>query len=164
MQQLPGIPTLLMIVNSWKRCSIGLLVLLNKTTDQRHWCLLPFLNFAGKPSPIVGETVAYHSCTGVFTVWLVFPPHLFVLPPSHSCSWRRHILCLVLSNRSLKSRPSIHCQWCIAAAARICENGNWCFYMKLCYVAGMRELITVLSGEACTLLSVLLNVHLSAQS
>jgi len=88
----------------------------------------------------------------------------FFLPPSHSCSWRRHILCLVLSNRSLKSRPSIHCQWCIAAAARICENGNWCLYMKLCYVAGMRELITVLSGEACTLLSVLLNVHLSAQS
>ena len=32
-----------------------------------------------KPSLIVGETVAYHSCTRVFTVWLVFPPHLFVV-------------------------------------------------------------------------------------
>jgi len=31
---------LLVIVNSWKRCSVGLLVLLNETTDQRHRCLL----------------------------------------------------------------------------------------------------------------------------
>jgi len=61
MQQLPGIPTLLVIVNSWKSCSVGLLVLLNETTDQRHRCLLSFLNLAGKPSLIVGETVAYHS-------------------------------------------------------------------------------------------------------
>jgi len=38
-----------------------------------------FLNLAGKPSLIVEETVTYHSCTRVFTVWLVFPPHLFVV-------------------------------------------------------------------------------------
>jgi len=42
-------------------------------------CLLSFLNLAGKPFLIVGETIAYHSCTRVFTVWLVFPPHLFVV-------------------------------------------------------------------------------------
>jgi len=72
---------LLVIVNSCKRCSIRLLVLLNDTTDQ-HRCLLSFLNLAGKPSLIVGETVTYHSCTRVFMVWLVFPPHLFVILPS----------------------------------------------------------------------------------
>jgi len=82
MQQLPRIPTSLVIVNSWKRCSIGLLVLLNETTDQRHRCLLSFVNLAGKPSLAVEETVAYHSRTRVFTVWLVFPPHLFVVLPS----------------------------------------------------------------------------------
>ena len=80
--RITGIPTLLVIVNSWKRCSVGLLVLLNETTDQQHRCLLLFLNLAGKASLIVGETVAYHSCTTVFTVWLVFPPHLFVVLPS----------------------------------------------------------------------------------
>jgi len=69
-------------LNSWKRYSVGLLVLLNETTDQQHRCLLSFLNLAGKPSLIVGETVAYHSCTRVFTVWLVFPPRLFVVLPS----------------------------------------------------------------------------------
>jgi len=59
-----------------------LLVLLNETTDQQQWCLFSYLNLAGKPSLIVGETVAYHSCTRVFTVWLVFPPHLFIVLPS----------------------------------------------------------------------------------
>ena len=63
-------------------CSIGLLVLLNETTDQQHRCLLSFLFLAGKPSLIIGETVAYHLCTEVFMVWLVFPPHLFVVLPS----------------------------------------------------------------------------------
>jgi len=56
-------PYLAVIVNSWKRYSVGLLVLLNETTDQQHRCLLSFLNLAGKPSPIIGETVAYHSST-----------------------------------------------------------------------------------------------------
>ena len=78
----PGIPTLFVIVNSWKRSSVRLLILLNETTDQRHRCLLSFLSLAGKPSLIIGETVAYHSCTRVFMVWLVFPPHLFVVLPS----------------------------------------------------------------------------------
>jgi len=75
-------PYLAVIVNSWKRYSVGLFVLLNETTDKQHRCLLSFLNLAGKPSPIIGETVACHSCTRVFTVWLVFPPHLFVVLPS----------------------------------------------------------------------------------
>jgi len=128
MQQLPGIPTLLVIVNSWKRCSVGLLVLLNETTGQQHRSLLSFLNLAGKPSLIVGETVAYHSCTRVFTVWLVFPPHLFVVLPSllvqlmatHfvSCPLEPiltstpSILIPLLTGialpASVKSRPSIH--------------------------------------------------------
>jgi len=48
--RITGIPTLLVIVNSWKRCNVGLLVLLNETTDEQHRCLLSFLNLAGKPS------------------------------------------------------------------------------------------------------------------
>ena len=74
MQQLPGIPTLLVIVNSWKRC-VGLLVLLNKITDQQHRPLLSFLNLADKPPLIIGKAVAYHSCTRVFTVWLTLNPN-----------------------------------------------------------------------------------------
>jgi len=58
-----------------------MLVLLNETINQRHRSLLLFLNLAGKPSLIVGETVACHLCTRVFTVWLVFPSHLFVVLP-----------------------------------------------------------------------------------
>jgi len=81
MQQLPGIPTSLVTVNSWRRCNVGLLVLLNETTNQRHRSVLSFLNLAGKLSLIVEETVACHWCKRVFTVWLVFPPHLFVVLP-----------------------------------------------------------------------------------
>jgi len=78
----PSIQALLVIVNSWKSCSVGLIILLNETTDQQHRYLLSFLDLAGKPSLTVGETVAYHSCARDFTVWLVLPPHLFVVLPS----------------------------------------------------------------------------------
>jgi len=107
MQQLPGIPTLLVILHSWKRCSIGLLILLNETTGQQHRCLLSFLNLAGKPSLIVGEIVAYHSCRNVFTVWLVIPPHLFVILPSPLVQlMATHFVCCPLEP-ILTSTPSI---------------------------------------------------------
>ena len=107
MQQPPGILTLLVIVNRWRRCNVGLLILLNETTNQRHRSLLSFLNLAGKPSLIVGETVTYHSCTRVFTVWLVFPPHLFVVLPSPPVQLMatRFVSCLLKS--MLTSTPSI---------------------------------------------------------
>jgi len=46
-----------------ERSSVVLLVLLNETTDERHRCLLLFLNFAGKPSVIVEETVTHFHLT-----------------------------------------------------------------------------------------------------
>jgi len=69
MQQLPGIPTLLVIVNSWKRCSIELLVLLNETTNQRHRSLLSFLNLADRRrnSRLSLMYKSLHSLAGIST-------------------------------------------------------------------------------------------------
>jgi len=96
-----------MIVNSWKRCSIGLLVLLNETTDQQHRCLLSFLNLAAKPSVIVEETVAFHSHIRVLTVWLVFPPYLFVIFPSPPIQLMATHFVSCLPESILTSTPSI---------------------------------------------------------
>ena len=81
-------------------------------SDQQHRCLLSFLNLAGKPSLIVGETVAYHSYTRVFMVWLVFSPHLFVflLSPPIQLMATHFVSCLL--EPILTSTPSIlvvHC-------------------------------------------------------
>jgi len=67
--------------------------------------------------------VAYHSCTRVFTVWVVFPSHLFVLPsllvqlmathfvscpldPYKYSFYRRTIVDWNVLPASVKSRPS----------------------------------------------------------
>jgi len=133
MQQLPGIPTLLVIVNSWKRCSVGLLVLLNETTDQQHRCLLAFLNLAGKPSLIAEETVACHSCTRLFMVWqagISTSPFRCSSKPTHSADGDTFCVlssradpykysfypCTILDWNALlaavKSRPSIYSFYC----------------------------------------------------
>jgi len=118
MQQLLGIPTLLVIVNSWRRCSVRLLVLLNETTNQQHRFHLSFLNLAGKPSLIVEETVACHTCTRVFTVWLVFPPHLFVVFPRPPVQLMTTHLVSCLLVLILTSFPSVLTQLLIGTPSR----------------------------------------------
>jgi len=106
------------IVNSWRMCSVGLLVLLNKTTNQRLRSLLSFLNLAGKPSLIVKETVACHSFTRVFTIWLLFPPHLFVVLPRPPVQLMMTHFVSFLLVLILTSTPSILAQLLIGTPSR----------------------------------------------
>jgi len=128
---------------NWPRWPISATaeLLLNETTDQRHWCLLSFLNLAGKPSLIVGETVAYHSlCARVFTVWLVFPAPLFVFLPSpvvqlmatHFVSCPLEPI-LTTYNYSFYPRPVVDWNALSAIqASRICEVSSFHSFVPLC--------------------------------